>query len=350
MWQFVFNLLFCLDLFQCGVFSHLEDPTLQQLVPQMMELLVGSSAANTVSKYSAGWKRWKSWAATKLGVPVLPAIPFQVSLYLTELVKNATDHRHSVAVIEAAAYSIRWGHRLAGMDSPTDHSLVKSVIEGARRKLARPIKPKEPLCTDIVAEITKDLNTPNASLADIRFLFILLVGYAGIFRVSEILNIRVKDIEIFDSHMTISVDKRKNDQYRRGHVSTIARSGKPTCPVGITEKILSLLPDDKNSPYPVVRRIVPCRYKKQRFHQCLGISYTSVRDNLKAYIGNHVSDTSLFGTHSIKAAGCNDPGFKQTDDSLKDRHGGWKNPKSKLRYIDLTNSEDLIQVTRSMSI
>jgi len=41
--------------------------------------------------------------------------------------------------------------------------------------------------------------------------------------------------------------KRKNDQYRDGHVSVIALSRKPTCPVGITEKLFSLLPDSKGS-------------------------------------------------------------------------------------------------------
>ena len=51
--------------------------------------------------------------------------------------------------------------------------------------------------------------------------FILLVGYAGIFHVSEILDIRVKDIAILDDLMKINLIKRKNDQYRqrRAHFS-----------------------------------------------------------------------------------------------------------------------------------
>ena len=217
--------------------SSLEDPSLHMLVPQMVDLLVGSSAANTVQKYSSGWKKWQAWAKSKLGVSVLPAVPLQVALYLTELTKKTADHGHSVAVIESTAYSIRWGHRMAGVESPSDHPLVKSVIEGARRKLARPIRPKEPLPNNVLMDIAENLHS-SSSLADIRFLFILLVGYAGVFRISETLNIRVQDIQIFDSHMTISVKKRKNDQYRRGHVSTIARSGKCSCPIAITEKII----------------------------------------------------------------------------------------------------------------
>ena len=128
-----------------------------------------------------------------------------------------------------------WGHRLAGMESPTGNPLVRGVVEGARRKLARPVQSKQPLSDDVIANITLSLSAASASLADIHLLFILLVGYAGIFRISEILDIRVKYFAFFDDFMKINLLKCKNDQYRDGHVSVIARSHKPTCPVGITE-------------------------------------------------------------------------------------------------------------------
>ena len=156
------------------------------MVPHLVDILVESSAATTAQKDSNGWQRWKAWALSKLGVSVLPAVPLQVALYLTELVGHAVRNGHSVSVTESAAYSIQWGHRLAGLDSPTVHPLVKGVVEGARRKLARPVRPKQPLAHDTIASITLSLNSASASLADLRFLFILLVGYAGVFRISEV--------------------------------------------------------------------------------------------------------------------------------------------------------------------
>ena len=84
------------------------------------------------------------------------------------------------------------GSCLAETDSPTDYPLVKSVVQGARRKLSRPVQPKQPLSRDVVADIAVRLNTTDAYLADIRFLFILLVGYTGIFRIGNILDIRIK--------------------------------------------------------------------------------------------------------------------------------------------------------------
>ena len=42
----------------------------------------------------------EAWAHSKLGVPVLPAVPLQVALYLTELVERAELEGHSPSVIE----------------------------------------------------------------------------------------------------------------------------------------------------------------------------------------------------------------------------------------------------------
>ena len=99
---------------------------------------------------------------------------------------------------------------------------------------------KQPLKHDSIAEITLSLKSASASayLADIHFLIILLVGYAGVFCISEVLSIRVRDVSIFD-FLKIYLIMCKNNQYRDGHVSVIANwSWKPTCPVGITERII----------------------------------------------------------------------------------------------------------------
>ena len=65
----------------------------------------------------------------------------------------------------------------------------------------------------------------DVSLAVPHFLFILLVGFYGFFRIDEINSFRLHDIVVNTDHMTIYVAKRKNDQYREGHTSYLARSG-----------------------------------------------------------------------------------------------------------------------------
>ena len=57
----------------------------------------------------------------------------------------------------------------------------------------------------------------------------------------------------------------------------------------------------------------------------------------------------LYVTHSIRIYGANDPGFRFLDSSRKDRHVGWKDTKSRLRYLEAM-PEELIGVTRSVNI
>ena len=105
--------------------------------------MLDSRAADTACKYSNVWQRGKTRAQSnyKLGVPILPPVPLQVVLYLEELVERAVIEGHFAYTIESASCSIRWCHRLAGMDSPTISLVVKGVVEGARRRLVRPVQP-----------------------------------------------------------------------------------------------------------------------------------------------------------------------------------------------------------------
>ena len=231
------------------------------------------------------------------------------------------------------------------MDSPTLHPTVSSTAEGARRRLARPVRPKEPLSLETVVRVAQSYNSVSASLADVRFLFVLLVGYDGLFRISELLNVRVKDVSISDVGMSLFVVQRKNDQFREGHTSLIARSSKTSCPVAITERILSLLPGTKDSCFPVVRRIVSTK-KGAHFHKSLGITYATIREEFRKYVSPFVDDYCL---HSLSQVAPRTWAISSVIPELKDKHAGWKNPCTKRRYTKHSQAE-MLEVTKSMGI
>ena len=162
-----------------------------------------------------------------------------------------------------------------------DHPIVTSSAEGARRRLARPVQPKEPISEHMLLEIAERYNTPSASLLALRFLFILLIGYFGLFRINEILRIRPCDIQISDLHLSIFISSRKNDQHRDGHTSILARSGKITCPVSITEKIMPST--HKSQMAPIVGRVVKCK-KQERFHEYAGICHSTALDSMSKFL------------------------------------------------------------------
>ena len=339
------------DISKVGVWKEarkLSDPELSIQVPHLLDLVLASNAPSTTSKYSYGWARWRRWTQSKQGVSFMPAHPLCIALYLLELTEDALQKNSGCSAIDSALYGIRWAHKIAGLASPTEHPTVIAAAEGARRKLSKPVQPKQPLDLETVVKVAQYYNTALASLADIRFLFVFLVGYAGLFRVSELLSVKIKDITIVHDSMSIFVSKRKNDQFREGHTSIIARSGKVSCPVSITERLLVLLASPKESCSPVLRRIVRTK-NGAYFHKSLGISYSTIRDEFKKYVSPFVNDPSDYCLHSLKSGGASNDGYKLSDPELKDRHAGWKNPCTKRRYTKRSHSE-MLEVTRSMGI
>ena len=144
-----FILFYCLlDVLQSGIWreaNSLVDPSLRRLVPNLLHLQLESKAPSTVQKYRSGWLKWSHWAASEIGVRVIPAKPLHVALFISELTVISVGNYTGISSIESVLYGIKWGHSLAGIvDCPTSHPLVKSSLEGARRKLARPVQPKEP--------------------------------------------------------------------------------------------------------------------------------------------------------------------------------------------------------------
>ena len=148
--------------------------------------------------------------------------------------------------------------------------------------------------------------------------------------------------------MLISVPERKNDQYRQGHIIPVIRSNKVTCPVCITEKILARLPLSDSSNTPLVRRIVKSK-SKEYFHPCKSVSYSTIRDEFKKFVGQFVSNDDDFGLHSIKSGAAPSPGCRLFNDNIIDRHAGWRHPACKNGFVQYTTN-DLLKVTQSHGI
>ena len=99
----------------------------------------------------------------------------------------------------------------------------------------------------------------------------------------EIRTLSVKDVSICSDFVSVFIPKRKNDRYREGDTSLLARSHKATCPVSITERLLKILPSSTKSSSPLVRRIVKSKFKEY-FHATKGVSYTTLREEFRKYV------------------------------------------------------------------
>ena len=93
-----------------------------------------------------------------------------------------------------------------------------------------------------------------------------------------------------------------------------------------------------------MRRIQHTKAGK-RFHPTLGVSYSRIRDVIKAKFGRFFEDPRQLGTHSLRFGGISDPGCQSLPGEMLQRHGGWKTVASKNKYIQPSNAT-LLKVVR----
>ena len=100
---------------------------------------------------------------------------------------------------------------------------------------------------------------------------------------------------------------------------------------------------------PIVRRVVKCKKQERSHEYVLGICYSTARDSMRKFLAPLVQVVNEHATHSMRSGRTSNTGFKSADPELKDRHAGWKNPITKLRY-QKRSTEELMEITKCMRV
>ena len=200
-------------------------PALEDLAGRARGFMAAAKAENSRRAYRSDWRQFESWCRGH-GLACLPAVPETVALYLTAL---AADHKPSS--LERKLTSITKAHQAAGFSTPAsmEHAAVSETMKGIRRTLGTAQPGKEPLLT---ADILKMLDSLGDGLPGLRDRALLLVGFAGGFRRSEIVSLDVEDITETADGLVIRVRRSKTDPEAKG--TTVALpygSTAATCPV-----------------------------------------------------------------------------------------------------------------------
>ena len=155
------SVLISSDISKVGVWKEaqkLSDPELSIQVPHLLDLVLASSAPSATTRYSLSWTPWRRWSQSKQGVSFMPACPLCIAMYLLELTEDALQKNTGCSAIDSALYGIRWAHKIAGLESPTEHPTVIAAAEKARRKLSKPVQPKQPLDLETVVKVAQYYN------------------------------------------------------------------------------------------------------------------------------------------------------------------------------------------------
>ncbi|MEQ8819423.1 MAG: site-specific integrase [Sumerlaeia bacterium] len=205
------------------VVAHADGATVT-VVQRAQQYAGESRAANTRRAYKADWRDFESWCMER-SRGAIPASSETVALYITSL----ADHGLRVSTIERRLATISQAHQLAGHGSPTKDAAVREVLKGIRR--VRGCAPSRKKAIS-VAELRGLVATCDASPKGRRDRALLLVGFLGGFRRSELVALERDDIQIEDEGLRIRIRKSKTDQDSEGReVGVPVGNRAETCPV-----------------------------------------------------------------------------------------------------------------------
>lgn len=177
------------------------------------EFIYNSVSANTRKGYRADFNLFREWCEAR-SLQWMPAFPEFISEYLTQEairgIKPATLVRRIAA--------IRMAHKAFKCPNPTEHDIVKTTMQGIRRAKSTAQNKKAPLTAERLESI---LSHCEDSLIGLRDKALLLVGFAGAFRRSELVSLTLKDIERTPEGIKITIRKSKTDQEGKGHTIAI---------------------------------------------------------------------------------------------------------------------------------
>ena len=162
-----------------------------------------AKADNTRAAYRSAVRAWCAWC-DQHGVPPLPATGGDVAAFLAA----GRDRGQAGSTLRLRAAAIRFLHRVAGLPSPTDTAEVAETLAGIRRDAPNPRKKRAATLTvlrELLAPIPDDLR-------GLRDRALLLVGFAGALRRSELAAIRLADLVRTDHGYELTLARSKGAQ------------------------------------------------------------------------------------------------------------------------------------------
>lgn len=196
-----------------------------------------SLSANTRRSYASDLRVFGRWCE-RAGRSPFPASSETMALYLASLADGTTDPEdpspRRVSTIERQLAAISTAHRMAGLPSPVNDG-VRAVLRGIRNEHGSPPYKKAAAVAETLRRMVPRPQNGDASWQHdiaVRDAAVLLVGFGGAFRRSELADLKVGDVVFEPEGLVITLRRSKTDQSGTGRVVRVARGSDPSfCPV-----------------------------------------------------------------------------------------------------------------------
>mgnify|MGYP006078555775 FL=1 len=231
---------------------------IKSLELETLNNLKNSKSPNTLRAYQSDYKDFSAFCI-KNNFNTLPADPKILSLYLTKLSQTS-----KFSTLKRRIASISVIHKIKGHYIDTKHPIIIENLLGIKRQKGSNQKAKKPILINdlkiIIDVINKDAIKENRKLRDKA---LILVGFAGGFRRSELVALELEDIEFVREGVKIFVRRSKTDQSGEGMTKAIPSFNNALyCPVVHLQNWIYELKNKKGKIFPISDKSVALIIKK----------------------------------------------------------------------------------------
>ncbi len=240
---------------------------------ETLKNLKNSKANNTLRAYQSDFRDFSAFCA-KNGFSSLPTQPKIVALYITHLSKSS-----KFSTLKRRIASISVLHKLKGHYLDTKHPIIMENLHGIKRTLGTRQKAKKPLLINDLKLIVKAIDEEK-----IRDKALILIGFSGGFRRSELVNIHISDIEFVTEGVKILIKRSKTDQSGEGSV-----------------KAIPYFDNQEFCPVVALKNYINEKFSNTNEGKIFNISDKSVALIIKRYAEKVGLDSSKYAGHSLRS-------------------------------------------------
>lgn len=251
------------------------DPTLTQAIA---DYVAAATSDNTRRAYQSDLRAFLNWGGA------LPSSPEAVAAYL---VAHATTL--SPVTLNRRLVAIGRAHSTLGQPNPCRADLVKTTLRGIWRVHGRPQRQVQPaIREDVLAMLPHMTGTRG-----VRDRALILIGFAGAFRRSELVALQYGDVAFVKEGLTLMLKRSKTDQVGTGRRIAIPFARSHACPV---KALAAWLNHAGIQSGPLFRTV-----KKGGAIGTIALSAQSVATIVKEYAAKAGFDAPSYSGHSLRA-------------------------------------------------
>ena len=199
----------------------------KKLHEETLENLKSSKANNTLRAYKSDFRDFGAFCA-KHGFNSMPSEPKVVSLYLTHLSANS-----KISTLRRRLVSIGVVHKLKGHYLDTKHPVIIENFMGIKRKKGSIQTGKKPILINHLKQIINVIDEQKIEkIKKLRNKTLILIGFSGGFRRTELVSIDHEDLDFVDEGVKINLRRSKTDQFGEGQIKGLPYfTNEKYCPV-----------------------------------------------------------------------------------------------------------------------